>query len=239
MTDKKLNIYLILGLFFASVTVTAESIGPKIVDVHQFIPFLKYLPFFNNRPLNISAGVLLWPMVFICTDIVSHYFGKKGVMRISYITAALLIFVFTMYYWASSMPPAQFWVDINAKNSNFNINTAYSLIFMQSTKIIFGSLVAFVSSQIIDATIYHQLRIITNEKLLWMRALVSTFFSQLIDSYCVITIAFYFMGDWTLNQIAEVGTSQFVLKLLIAILLTPLLYLVHFFIDLYLGDEKN
>ena len=237
MNDKKLNIYLILGLFFAAITVTAESIGPKIVDVHLLLPFLKYLPFFNSRTLNISAGVILWPLVFILTDIISHYFGKKGVMQISYITVFLLIMVFSIYYMASAMPPAKFWVEVNARNNNFNINQAYSLIFMQSTKIIFGSLIAFIASQIIDATIYHRLRAITNEKLLWMRALVSTFFSQLIDSYTVITIAFYIMGDWSLSQIYEVGTSQFVFKLLIAVLLTPFLYIVHYVIDIYLGKE--
>jgi uncharacterized integral membrane protein (TIGR00697 family) len=237
MSVKRFNVYVLLSLFFVALTISSESVGPKIVDVKAVLPFLNYLPYYASRDLLMSAGVLMWPLVFITTDIINHYFGKRGVIQISYITAGLLIFTFSIYFVASILPPAAFWLDVNRDVAVNDINVAYNRIFMQSTKIIAGSVTAFLLGQLLDAYTYHWLRKFTNEKLIWFRALASTFFSQLIDSYLVILIAFYFLGDWTMMQIASVGTAQFIFKIMVAIVLTPLLYLVHYVIDLYLGKD--
>jgi uncharacterized integral membrane protein (TIGR00697 family) len=79
---------------------------------------------------------------------------------------------------------------------------------------------------------------LTGHKQLWLRATGSTVVSQLIDSYVILTVAFYFMGKWSFIQVLQVGTMQYIYKVSFAILLTPLVYLFHFIIDNFLGTKK-
>ena len=72
---------------------------------------------------------------------------------------------------------------------------------------------------------------------MWLRATGSTMFSQLVDSFVVITIAFYVFGNWDLKQVFSVGSINYLYKGAVAILLTPILYGAHYLIDNYLGKE--
>jgi uncharacterized integral membrane protein (TIGR00697 family) len=111
--------------------------------------------------------------------------------------------------------------------------------------IIIGSLVAFLVGQILDVLIFHRIKKITGEKNIWLRATGSTLVSQLVDSFVVLFIAFYLgrkiqtgQGDpWTLHQVAVTGTGNYIYKFVMAILLTPVIYLVHAWIEKYLGDD--
>lgn len=74
--------------------------------------------------------------------------------------------------------------------------------------------------------------------MIWLRATGSTLVSQLIDSFVVLTIAFYIFGNWSVSQVISVGIINYIYKFTIAIVLTPVLYLGHFIIDGYLGKEE-
>jgi hypothetical protein len=104
--------------------------------------------------------------------------------------------------------------------------------------IIFGSLVAFLLGQFLDVFIFQKLRKYTGSKMIWLRATGSTLVSQLLDSFVVLTIAFYFFGNWSLQQVIAVGIINYMYKFVVAIALTPLLYVGHFFIDRFLGKEN-
>ena len=73
--------------------------------------------------------------------------------------------------------------------------------------------------------------------MIWLRATGSTLISQLIDSFVVLIVAFYFLGSWTIDQVLAVGITNYIYKFLIAIGLTPLLYVAHYLIDNFLGKE--
>jgi len=134
--------------------------------------------------------------------------------------------------------PADFWIDTNKVDSNFNINEAFSRIFRQGLGIISGSLFAFLVSQIADALIFERIKAKTGQKMIWLRATGSTLVSQLIDSFLVIGVAFYLFGNWTLGQWLNVSLNNYLYKFFIAILFTPLLYLAHHFIERYLEEEN-
>src|SRR5690606_6323986 len=87
-------------------------------------------------------------------------------------------------------------------------------------------------------TIFAWLRKLTGHKHIWLRATGSTMFSQMIDSFLVIGIAFFVFGNWSLNQVFSVGTVNYLYKGIIAILTTPLIYIAHYLIDRYLGKEN-
>ncbi len=195
---------------------------------------------------NLTAGVVIWPVVFITTDVINEYFGKKGVRKISYLAAACIAFAFLVIYIITLLPPAQFWLEVNNEDpegNRFNINYAFKTIFRQGLGIIVGSLIAFLIGQLMDVFVFQRLRRYTGEKMVWLRATGSTLISQLIDSFVVLSIAFYILAPsesrWSIAQVASVGTINYIYKFFVAILLTPLIYLGHYLIDNYLGKELS
>jgi len=241
---KKTFLYLLLACFFITNALIAEFGGVKIFS---FEKLLGIAPLHLNilgmvTDLNLSVGVLIWPIVFIFSDIINEYFGKTGVRRISFITAGMIAYAFLVILMWTDMPPAEFWLKLNGIDSQgrpFDINYAYSTIFRAGLGIIVGSLTAFLVSQLIDAYIFHYFKKLTGHKFLWLRSTGSTVVSQVIDSFVILFIAFYFLGNWSLGQVFRVGLTQYLYKILIAIALTPLIYLAHVVIDSYLGKESS
>jgi queuosine precursor transporter len=191
---------------------------------------------------NLTAGVIIWPVVFITTDIINEYFGKQGVKQITFLTVGLIIYVFLVISIVTSLSPAGFWLEINQTDNSgnpFNIDFAYNKIFLQGLGIIIGSLIAFMLGQFLDVYIFQKLRKITGHKKIWLRATGSTLISQLVDSFVVLFVAFYIFGNppWPFEQIIAVGIINYMYKFVIAIVLTPLLYLGHNIIDNYLGKN--
>ncbi|MDA1120675.1 MAG: queuosine precursor transporter [Bacteroidetes bacterium] len=245
MNDKRTNIFIILAGIFITNAIVAEIIGVKIFSAEAFFgvkPANIHLFGDFTLDFNLTAGVVIWPVVFITTDIINEYFGKEGVKKVSILTAILIVFVFLAIYVVTILPPASFWLDINDTDSEgnpFNIDFAFRTIFRQGLGIIVGSLVAFLIGQLLDVYIFQKLRRITGTRMIWLRATGSTLISQFIDSFVVLIIAFYFWGNWSFSQVIAVGIINYIYKFAVAILLTPLIYLGHYLIDLYLGKELS
>jgi len=105
--------------------------------------------------------------------------------------------------------------------------------------IIVGSIVAFLVGQMADVLIFHHIKRLTGDKALWLRATGSTLVSQCIDSFVVIFIAFYLnpQYNWSWQMVAAIGLVNYTYKFVVAIIMTPFLYLVHGIIDRYLGKD--
>ncbi len=242
--SKKQSLYIFLCGVFLTNAVVAEIIGAKIFSLEGTFGLKPaQLDFFGYKlDFNMSAGVLNWPIVFIISDIINEYFGVKGVRKISFLTTGMIAYSFFLLYGSTELPPAQFWLDINSKdrNGNFlNINEAFRMILRQGMGIILGSIVAFLVGQLLDAYVFKRLRQATNNKHIWLRATGSTVVSQMVDSFVVIFIAFYLFGNWEISQVWAVGSINYIYKFFIAILMTPILYVLHYFIDKYLGKKQS
>lgn len=238
--SKKQKLYLVLCGIFLTNALVAEIVGAKIFDVAGTIgptaaSFL--MPFGDTFGYALAAGALPWPVVFITSDIINEYYGRPGVKRISYLTAAFIAYSFVIIYAATKLAPAQFWLDVNAQPADFNIDYAFGKIFRQGLGIIIGSITAFLVAQLLDATVFQRLRRLTGSRMIWLRATGSTLVSQLIDSFVVLFVAFYVFGNWSMDQVLTVGFNNYTYKFIVAILLTPVLYLAHALIDRYLGKE--
>jgi hypothetical protein len=238
--SRKQKLFIFLFGIFLTNAIIAEIIGVKIVSIERSLGFQPlHLPTFWGTfwDLNQTAGALNWPIVFIVSDIINDYFGKKGVKFISYTTAGLIAYAFIIIYLATLLIPADFWIETNRGETNFNINDAFSRIFRQGLGIITGSLLAFLVSQITDAIVFEKIKTKTGSKMIWLRATGSTLISQLIDSFLVIGVAFYLFGNWSLGQWFNVSLNNYLYKFVIAILFTPVLYLAHYAIESYLSKE--
>ena len=245
MRSKKANLYLILSIFFLGNAMLAELSGVKIFSLGKLlIDWFAGSSGGGNHfpPLNMSIGVVIWPLVFITSDIMNEYFGKPGVRKISFITAGVIAYSSIFLLIANALPPADFWIENNqmyAGNSNFDINYAYSAIFRQGVNIIMGSLSAFLVSQFVDVYTFAYTKKITGHRYLWLRATGSTVISQIVDSFLVLFVAFYWLGNWSMEQVLQVGIMQYIYKVSLAIILTPVIYLMHFVIDKYMGKEDQ
>ena len=242
--NKKTFLYLLLASFFITNALIAEFGGVKMFSVEKMLGIdpVHFNIFGMITDLNLSVGVLIWPVVFIFSDIINEYFGKRGVRRISFITAGMIGYSFLIILMWTDMPPADFWLNLNGLDSQgrpFDINFAYSSIFRMGLGIVVGSLTAFLVSQLVDAYVFHYFRKLTGHKYLWLRSTGSTVVSQVIDSFVILFIAFYFLGNWSIGQVLRVGLVQYSYKVLLAIALTPLIYLAHSLIDKYLGKESS
>ncbi|WP_134201688.1 queuosine precursor transporter [uncultured Algoriphagus sp.] len=242
-SSKKTNLFIILGSIFLTNAILAEIIGVKIFSAERTFGFEPVnWKFFGEYILdfNLTAGAVIWPIVFVTTDIINEYFGKKGVRKISFLTAGLIAYVFVVISVVTILVPADFWLDVNAQTptgESFDISYAFNTIFRQGLGIIIGSLTAFLLGQLVDVFVFQKLRAVTGSKMIWLRATGSTLVSQFFDSFVVLGIAFYIFGNWELSQVIAVGIINYVYKFSVAILLTPLLYLGHGLIDRYLGKD--
>ncbi|MBM3420607.1 MAG: queuosine precursor transporter, partial [Bacteroidetes bacterium] len=224
ISPKKHNLFIILSALFITNALLAEFIGVKIISLEKILDIKPLdIPFLGDSllGLNMSVGVIIWPIVFIISDIINEYFGRKGVRKISIIAALLISYAFVIVVFSTQSPPADFWLQNNAVDSDgnpFNINFAYNSIFRQGLGIIIGSITAFLVGQLVDAYTFHYLRRVTNHRWLWLRATGSTVVSQLVDSFLILFIAFYLLGNWSFIEVISVGLVQYIYKIIIAIL---------------------
>lgn len=242
-TSKRTNLYIFLCAVFLTNAIIAEIIGVKIFSAETLLnvpPAQLHLLGDFVLDFNLTAGVVIWPFVFITSDIINEYYGIKGVKQISYITAGFIAYSFLIIYFVTTLPPAQFWLEVNATDAlgnPMNINSAFAMIFRQGLGIIIGSITAFMIGQLLDATVFQALKKITGSRKIWLRATGSTLVSQLVDSFVVLTVAFYIFGNWPFKQVIAVAIVNYIYKFLIAVALTPVLYVAHYLIDNYLGKQ--
>lgn len=242
MKDKSSILFYILGSFFIANAILAEFIGVKIFSLETTLglePLNLTILGIENLSFNLTAGVVLWPIVFIMTDIINEYYGRKGVKFLSFTAAILIAYAFVMVYFAMNLSPASFWIERVTPLGNVNMHQAFNTIFGQGLWIIIGSLTAFLVGQLVDVTVFHYFKSFTGSSKIWLRATGSTLVSQLVDSFVVLFIAFYIGAGWDLKLVLVIGLVNYIYKFTIAVLITPLLYLIHSIIDKYLGKELS
>ncbi len=238
LSDRPTKLFVAFSAFFVANALIAEAIGTKLFSLEKLFglqPANFTLFGQSGLAFTLTCGVILWPLEFVITDIINEYYGPKAVRRISITAVALIAYAFLMYFIAIALPPAKVWLDSSHTQGVENIQTSFNAIFGQNMRIIIGSIVAFLVSQIVDVTIFHKIKKATGDKHLWLRATGSTLVSQLVDSYIVLFIAF--SGIFTWQLILAVGMMNYTYKFIMAIVLTPAIYLIEKRIEKYVGHK--
>jgi queuosine precursor transporter len=239
--SRSTRLFIFLTAFFVGNAVVAEFVGVKIFALEPTLglPPLDWNLFGQSGSLNFTAGVLIWPIVFILTDVINEYFGRRGVRLISYAAIAMISYAFLFAYASIHLAPAEFWVTVNADRGVPDMQAAYQSVFGQGLWTIGGSITAFFVGQVIDVSIFHRIRAATGERWIWLRATGSTAVSQLLDSFIVLYIAFV-LGpqQWPIALFLAVGTVNYCYKMIAAVALSPLLYVSRRWIERYLGRDE-
>ncbi|WP_310556010.1 queuosine precursor transporter [Flavobacterium sp.] len=214
-TSKKELIFVILSGIFITNAVVAELIGGKLIQIGPFV---------------MSIGILPWPIVFLTTDLINEYFGEKGVKKLSFITAGLIAYAFFILLFAMNIPAA--------KGISPVSDSQFQAVFGQSMWIIVASIIAFLISQLIDVTVFWFFKNRTGNTKIWLRTTGSTIISQFFDSFIVLGIAFWLPGKMNFQTFVTSALTGYSFKLIIAIGLTPLIYLGHSIIKKQMADEN-
>ncbi|MFT4198875.1 MAG: queuosine precursor transporter [Pseudoxanthomonas sp.] len=238
LDDRAVRLFIALGAFLCVNAVLAEFIGVKIFALEDTLGIapLQWNLFGQSGSLNFTVGTLLWPFVFILTDTINEFFGTRGVRFVSWVAVALIAYGFVFAYAAIHTAPAGWWLTAAQAQGVPDYQAAFAAIFGQGLWSIGGSLVAFLLGQVIDVVVFHRIRRRTGERMVWLRATGSTAVSQLVDSFVVIWIAFVLGPQhWPTNLFLAVSTVNYVYKMLAAVAMIPLLYLMRHAIRAYLG----
>jgi hypothetical protein len=208
-------VFIVLAGFFVTNAIVAELIGGKLVQ---------FFGLFTQ-----SIGIILWPVVFLLTDLINEHYGKYGVRKLTYITVGLIAYTFVLLTIGLKIPAVGF-SPVTDKD--------FHTVFGQSQWIIVGSITAFLISQLVDVYIFWLFRNRTGGKLIWLRATGSTVVSQLVDTFVVQYIAFVLPGKWAFDEFIVNASWGYTFKLLVAVALIPFIYLGHYAIGNFL-KEKN
>jgi uncharacterized integral membrane protein (TIGR00697 family) len=240
LDSRPTRLFVALTAFFVGNAIVAEFVGVKIFALESTLglPPFGWNLFGQQGSLSFTAGVLVWPIVFIMTDVINEYFGRRGVRFISFAAAGMISYAFLFAYGAIHLAPAEWWIGVNAERGVPDMQAAYANVFGQGLWTIGGSLVAFLVGQLIDVAIFHRIRAATGERWIWLRATGSTAFSQFVDSFVVLYIAFV-LGpqQWPIELFLAVGTVNYCYKMVAAVVLSPLIYVARYNIERYLGVE--
>ncbi len=219
-----------LYFFLSSIFITALVVSNLI-----FQKFFSWYPFnfevFGIKLFELSVGVLPYPITFLITDIISEIFGKRKANQVVIMGIVASIFSIGLLLLGDVLP---------ANSTSPIDDETFNLVFSASPLAVFASMTAYLIAQFLDIRIYHFWKQLTKGKYLWLRNNFSTFSSQIIDSTTVIALLCFF-DILTWDLFLGLVLSSIIFKIIVAIIDTPLLYLLVGLIrkkfDLGINDE--
>ncbi len=206
--------YVILVTLFCSVLIITNLVGLKIFKA----PF---------SSLALTTGIITYPITFILSDVVTEIFGKKRANFMVYLGFFLSLMMFLIVQLMIALPPHEYWVEANnafgyEKVSDYQ--NAYTSTFNVTSILIFASMLAFMSGQLIDVYLFQKIKELTKGKHLWMRNNGSTMVSQLVDTLIVNSIVLFLGFKMPLIQGLELMGAMYIYKLALSALSTPVTY---------------
>lgn len=199
--SRKQRLYVWLCGLFVAALITADLIGAKLFRVGGH---------------DLSVGMLAFPLTFVLTDVINEFYGAEGARRATFVGLGTAVFTFAVVNLALALP--------TSPESPLSAET-FRHTFGWSNRLYVASLSAYVIGQLLDITVFGLLRRWTQHRLLWLRATGSTLVSQLIDSFVVTYVLL--SGAKGLPLILRIVRDSYIIKVLIALGLTPLIYALH------------
>ena len=186
---------------FVTVLICSNLIGPaKIVQ-------------FGDLPA-FGAGVLFFPISYVFGDILTEVYGYSRARRVIWAGFAGLAFASFMAAVVVALPPAPFWEN----------QKAYEVAFGQAPRIAAASMLAYFCGEFVNSFVLAKMKILTAGRWLWTRTIGSTIVGEAVDSSLFYPLAFYNSGIIPNDKLPAIMLAQFVLKVAVEILFTPLTY---------------
>jgi uncharacterized integral membrane protein (TIGR00697 family) len=211
--DKKQRFYVWLTAIFVAALITGDFVGGK---------------FFVFMGRSFSSGIIPFPLTFVLTDLVNEFYGTHGARRLTFVGFGAAAFVWAVIRLSLLLPTSP---DSPIPDAVFRG------AFGTSSRLYVASLSAYLVGQLLDITIFHGLRRLTGHRFLWLRATGSTVLSQAVDS---VAVSFVFLvGTRPLDFILGNAANNYFGKLIMAILLTPVIYAGHAIFKRYIPERDT
>jgi len=191
-----MNYLILLSGLYVGFLTIANIVAVKIINIGGI-----YAP----------SAVIIYAFTFLITDTISEVYGKEKVKQVIITGLVMQVLALILIRIIVLWEPAPY----------FEHQKEFILIMSANMRIVIASITAYVASQYYDVWIFHLLKKKTKNKHLWLRNNISTWSSQLIDTIIFITIAFF-----NTMPIVSLIISQYLIKIIIAIIDTPLVYLL-------------
>jgi uncharacterized integral membrane protein (TIGR00697 family) len=205
-------LYLWLAGIFVAALISADLIGGR---------------FFRVAGVDLSVGLLAFPLTFVLTDVVNEFYGTAGAKRVTYLGLGASVFVFVVISVALVLPPSAVGVP----------NDTFRSVIGVSRRLFVASLAAYLIGQLADIAVFGAFRRLTRHRMLWLRATGSTVVSQVIDT-AVVTFGLL-VGQQPAGVIMKTIVASYGVKLLFALGLTPVIYAVHAVVLRLLGSADH
>lgn len=212
LKDKLLaqRIYLFLGALFITSLVVSNLIFQKF-----FYWYPIDIEIFDSKLFEISVGILPYPITFLITDLISEIYGKKRANDIVIAGIFASLFSVGIILVADCVP---------AISDSPVDNATFKNVFSKTIIAVGASMFAYLFAQFVDIRIYHFWKNRTKGKHLWLRNNFSTWLSQFVDTFSIISLLCYFeVLPW--SSFKGLLISGFLFKVLVAAFDTPFLYL--------------
>jgi len=219
--DKRHKLFLVLAGIFTTSLVVGDIMGGKLVETTVF-----------GFDFTTTVGMVPFPLTFLLTDLLNEFYGKRAARFITVVGFAMAVLAFTFISIAGAIPFAAM---TRAAGWTGVTESGFNNVFLGSQRMIVASLCAYLVSQFVDIGVFQGLKRVTSGKFLWLRATGSTAVSQLIDTITINFVAW--SGMMGVGKILNIIYSAYGLKLLIAVALTPLIYLCHALLERGLGIQ--
>jgi uncharacterized integral membrane protein (TIGR00697 family) len=215
------RIFFALGSVFVTCLVVSDIIGGAK---------LAHLGTVYGRPVTVSVGMIAFPLTFVLTDVLNEFYGAKAVRFMTYVGLGMLLLTYAILSASTSLRAASY--------------TPYpaqwfQTIFGSSLRLILASLTAYLIGQLLDIALFVLFKRWAHGRYIWLRATGSTVVSQLVDTVVVQFINF--AGVLAVSDIWALAQNSYVLKLILAIAMTPLIYLGHAILErtFHLDTERG
>jgi uncharacterized integral membrane protein (TIGR00697 family) len=210
---RKQHLYLWLATFFVAALLTADLIGGK---------------FFRTGSVDLSVGMLAFPLTFVLTDVLNEFYGAAGARRVTFLGLGAAVFAFVVIQVAIALPTSP---------ESPLAESAFATVFGWSGRLYVASLTAYMLGQLLDIMLFGLLRRLTRQRFLWLRATGSTLVSQLLDTLVVNLVLLG--GQKPLAFILAVVRDSYAVKILVAVALTPVIYFLHALVLRILGSGEK
>lgn len=190
---------------FVTILICSNLIGPAKISQLE-LPLVGVLTF--------GAGVLFFPISYIFGDVLTEVYGYARARRVIWAGFVALAFASLMATVVVALPPAPFW----------NNQGAYEIAFGTTWRIALASMFAYFVGEFVNSFILAKMKIWTKGRHLWSRTIGSTIFGEAVDSALFYPLAFYGSGIIPDDKLPTVMLTQFLLKVGVEVLFTPLTY---------------
>lgn len=168
-------------------------------------------------PFTFDGGTLLFPLAYIFGDVLTEVYGYKKTRRVIWTGFFLLLLSTFTFGLVNTLPaPAD---EFSQKSAE-----AFSTILGLVPRIVLASLVAYFVGEFVNSYILAKLKVATNGRWLALRTIGSTLVGQGLDTAIFLLVAFY--GVWDNSLLWTVFVSNYIFKVGIEVLFTPLTYTV-------------